>query len=195
MTWFKRVVAIPIKNLAKKIRPRFWLALAVLVLALFLQIRESGTRSALAPVDVLTARITAAILDLTGMPVYRDAAVLSHPAGFNYKIYYKCTGLVLVLFLTAALLALPGRRTTKVKNILSGALMVFALNFVRLASLFYIGVRHPQIFDFYHSVFWETAMLVFVLLFWLRAQQHPKAAGRSSRRDEPNPPRPSRHPS
>ncbi|MCK5058527.1 MAG: archaeosortase/exosortase family protein [Candidatus Aminicenantes bacterium] len=155
----------------KKSRAKFWArfgpALAVFVLAIVLQSRGSGTIKALAPIDVLTAGVTAAFLKLTGMPVQQEAAVLSHPAGFSYEIYYKCTGLILVLFLSAALLALPGRWGSRIKNVIFGAVFVLTLNFMRLTGLFYIGVRCPRAFDLFHGILFEVAMLGFVLGFWL----------------------------
>jgi len=156
----------PSTGVLSKNRVRFGLVLAAGVVVLLLS-RIPGITNALAPLDVLTARITAALLELTGMPVHREAAVLSHPAGFSYEIYYKCTGLILALFLSAALLMLPGRWTSRCMNIFFGVVMVFAFNFVRLVSLFYIGVRYPRAFDFYHTIFWEIAMLAFVFTYWL----------------------------
>ena len=107
-------------NQAKKTAPKAWTRLlpaAVLLgMALLLQFREAGTPKLLVPFDHLTAGATAACLKLTGLPVQRQAAVLSHPGGFSYEIYYRCTGLILVLFLSAALLALPGGWRKKIKN-------------------------------------------------------------------------------
>jgi exosortase/archaeosortase family protein len=163
----KRITIRPAKRSALKIRARLVPAMAAFVLALVLLSQTPGTASVLETLDVLTASVTATLLKLSGMPVYQDAAVLSHLAGFSYEIYYKCTGLILALFLSAALLTLPGRWTSRGMNIFFGAAMVFALNFVRLVSLFYIGVLYPQAFDFFHTVFWEVIMLVFVLAFWL----------------------------
>lgn len=165
----KRFSESPAKESASKILVRFGVALTAFVSALVLLSRDSGAIGALAPLDVLTAEVTAVFLRLSGMPVHQEAAVLSHPSGFSCEIYYKCTGLILALFLSAALLALRDRWASKVMNIFFGAVLVFALNFVRLVSLFYIGVRYPQVFGFFHSIFWEAAMLVFVLGFWLRA--------------------------
>lgn len=155
---------------AKKSGP----ALAVLILALLVQFGGAKAIKILAPIDILTAGVTAACLKISGMPVQRDAAVLSHPAGFSYEIYYKCTGLILVLFLSAALLALPGRWSSKIKSLISGAVFVLALNFLRLTSLFYIGVRCPQLFDLFHGILWEIAMLGFVLGFWLLSKRRAK---------------------
>lgn len=151
---------------ASKFPARFGPGLAGFVLVPLLSLTP-GIQNALAPLNVLTARITAALIRLSGMPVLRDAAVLSHPLGFSCEIDFKCSGLILALFLGSALLMLPGHRGPKSLNILLGAAMVFSLNFLRLVSLFYFGVRYPQAFDFFHDIFWEILMLWSALAFWL----------------------------
>jgi exosortase/archaeosortase family protein len=59
-------------------------------------------------------------------------------------------------------------------SLISGAVFVLALNFLRLTSLFYIGVRCPQLFDLFHGILWEIAMLGFVLGFWLLSKRRAK---------------------
>ena len=161
-----------------KVWSRFGPALAVLILALLVQFGGAKAKKILEPFDALTAGVTATFLRLSGMPVQREMAVLSHPAGFSYEIYYKCTGLILILFLSAALLTLPDRWAVKMKNIILGAVCIFALNFLRLTSLFYIGVHYPLAFDLFHRILWEIAMLGFVLGFWFLSMR--RAGDRSA---------------
>jgi len=160
-----------VKGFASKLGLRFGLTTCVFLLMLVALKQSPGIIRALAPLDVVTARITAAVLQLSGMTVHQEAAVLSHPAGFSYKIYYTCTGLITAGFLSAGLLALPLPWTARLVQALLGAALVLALNLVRLVSLFYIGVRCPQVFGFFHTVLWNAGMLVFILGFWLRAMR------------------------
>jgi exosortase/archaeosortase family protein len=141
--------------------------MSAFALVLVLLQQSPGAIRALTPLDIVTAGVTATVLELSGMPVHQNGVVLSHPAGFSYEIYYNCTGLITALFLSIALLSLPGRWTSKVMRVFVGAGLVFALNFVRLVSLFYIGVWYPQVFGFFHAVLWNAGMLVFVFGFWL----------------------------
>jgi exosortase/archaeosortase family protein len=148
---------------------RFGLAMGVCLLMLVVLQHSPAAAGALAPVDAVVARITAAVLQACGMTVHREAAVLSHAAGFSYKIDYRCTGLIATGFLSAGLLVLPLPWKTRLAQVLLGAALVSALNLLRLVSLFYIGVHHSQIFGFLHAVLWNAAMLAFMLGFWLRA--------------------------
>jgi exosortase/archaeosortase family protein len=160
------------KGFASKLGLRFGLAMGVFLLMLVVLQQSPGIIRALAPLDVVTARITAAVLQLSGLAVHQEAAVLSHPAGFSYKIYYNCTGFIAAGFLSAGLLVLPGRWSARLVQVFLGTALVLALNLVRLVSLFYIGVRYPQVFGFFHTILWNAGMLVFMLGFWLRALRH-----------------------
>ena len=99
--------------------------------------------------------------------MHRQGAVLSHPGGFSYEIYYRCTGWIVAAFLAAGLIALPGGRRAKAWGMAIGASMVMTLNFARLVALFWIGVRLPQAFAFAHEVVGQAGMLLAVLAFWL----------------------------
>jgi exosortase/archaeosortase family protein len=158
-----------VKDPASMLGLRLGLALGVCLLMLVVLQRSPTIIKALAPLDVVIARITAAVLQACGLAVHRDAGILAHPAGFSYKIYYNCTGLTAAAFLSAGLLVLPLPWKTRLAQVLLGAVLVSALNLVRLVSLFYIGVSHLQMFGFFHTVMWNAAMLAFMLGFWLRA--------------------------
>lgn len=121
----------------------------------------------LAPLDPLTAAATAGLIDWTGLEVHRQGAVLSHPGGFSYEIYYRCTGWIVAAFLAAGLIALPGGGRAKAWGMAIGAALVMALNTVRLVALFWVGVRLPAAFDFAHGVMGEAGMLLAVLVFWV----------------------------
>ncbi len=150
-----------------KVWVRFGLAVVAFGLALVLLPQSPEIVSVLAPLDVLTAKVTATLLELTGMTVHRDGVVLSHPAGFSYEIYYNCTGLIVAVFLSLAVLALPHRWSSRLATAFLGTTLVFMLNYLRLVSLFVIGVWYPWAFGFFHAVLWNVGTLVFVLGFWL----------------------------
>lgn len=93
--------------------------------------------------------------------------MLAHPSGFAYEVYHRCTGVPVVALLATGLLALPRGRRRKLPGIACGAVLVLAVNLLRLVSLFHLGVRLPRVFDFAHSVVWEGGMILLVVGFWL----------------------------
>jgi exosortase H (IPTLxxWG-CTERM-specific) len=146
---------------------RFALILGIFVLGAVLTHRNPLLIRALAPFDRLTAQATAAVLDWHGMEVIREDVVLSHPSGFGYEIYYRCTGLLPAAFLAVGVFAFPIRLRLKLVGIAIGVPLIFSLNLIRLASLFYIGVWHPSLFDLAHTVIWESLLLLSIVGFWL----------------------------
>lgn len=167
-------------NAAAPRRPglRFALVMACFGLALLALYRSPRFYGALAPLDPVVARATAALVGASGLAVERRGAVLAHPGGFSYEIYYRCTGLVVAAFLAAGLAAFPGRRRAKLVGALIGAALILALNFGRLVALYWIGVRHPGAFDFAHRVVGEAGMLAAVFAYWVVWLRVPLSAGR-----------------
>lgn len=135
--------------------------------AMLLAERSPACVHALAPVDIFTARATSQILDWLGMDAQRELATLTHPGGFSYQIVMPCTGLLPAALLAAAILCAGASLRARVWAAALGALAVLVLNLVRLVSLFYIGVRHPEAFGFAHSVLWQGVTLVFPIAFFL----------------------------
>src|SRR3990170_405554 len=125
--------------------------------------REDVLGAPLAPVTMWTARATLALLHWLGMVATR----VSHPSGFAYEIYYRCTGFLPVAFLTTAILAYPGRWRRKLVGLVVGVPLLIALNLTRLAHLFYLGAHNPAAFNFAHSVMWEGFLILAVLGLWL----------------------------
>ncbi len=161
---------------------RFALILAIFVLGAILTHRNPLLIRALAPFDRLTAQATAAVLSWHGIEVNREDAILSHPTGFGYEIYYRCTGLLPAAFLAVGVFAFPTHLRPKLVGIAIGIPLVFSLNLLRLASLFYIGVWHPNLFDLAHTVIWESLLLLSIVGFWLwwMRQCHPNRSAHAS---------------
>ncbi len=121
---------------------------------------------ALLPFDRLTAAATAAVLRGVGTPVVRSEGVLRHAGGFSYEIYYRCTGLLAAGFLAGVILASPAPARRRWIGAGAGIALVLAVNLVRLASLFVIGVRAPAFFQFAHVYAWEAVLVAVVAGFW-----------------------------
>lgn len=128
--------------------------------------REDVLGPLLAPVAMWTAHATFALLQWSGIEATRVATVISHPSGFAYEIYHRCTGFLPVALLTAAILASPGTLRGKIIGLAVGAPILIALNLIRLVHLFYLGVYHPVAFDFAHTVLWEALSILSILGLW-----------------------------
>ena len=147
-------------------RLRVGLVSGTLLAAVLFTPRAPVLTAVMAPLDILTAKTTAAVVQAFGLEVAREGAVLSHPSGFAFEVYWRCTGLLPSVFLAGVILASRGRPRAKAAGIAAGVLVVIAVNLVRLAHLFYLGVRHPAFFEIAHAVVWEGVGVLLVLGLW-----------------------------
>ena len=120
----------------------------------------------LAPLNIVTARSIAQILDSLGMNCQREMASLLHPSGFGYEIGFACTGVIPAGLLATAILAAGGGVRVRVWGAAIGAVGVLLLNLIRLVSLFYIGVLAPHFFAASHSVVWQALTVLFMTGFF-----------------------------
>ncbi len=151
----------------RRLGPRFVFVLAVFVGIVSLIYREDVLGPPLAPLTMATARMTLALIHWAGMDAVREVTVISHPSGFAYEIYYRCTGFLPVAFLAVSVLAYPGRLQFKLMGLAIGVPVLLVLNLIRLVHLFYIGVQKPAFFDLAHKVIWEGLIILAVFGLWL----------------------------
>jgi exosortase H (IPTLxxWG-CTERM-specific) len=154
-------------QLTRQLNIRFAAVMVSFTGVALLTYREDVVGAPLALLTAWTARATLALLHWLGMEATRVATVISHPSGFAYEIYYRCTGFLPVAFLTTAILASPGPWRRKLVGLVVGVPLLIALNLTRLVHLFYVGVYHPAAFDFAHTVLWEGFLILAILGLWL----------------------------
>ncbi len=154
-------------HLTRQLNLRFVAVMVGFAGVALLTYREDVLGALLAPLTTWTARVTLALLYWLGIAATRMATVVSHPSGFAYEIYYRCTGFLPVAFLMTAILAYPGCWRRKLVGLAVGVPVLIALNLTRLVHLFYLGVHNPAAFDFAHSVLWEGFLILAILGLWL----------------------------
>jgi exosortase/archaeosortase family protein len=129
--------------------------------------------AALAPLEVLTARLTEAMLAAAGLPVVRQAQVLVHAGGFACAITAGCTALIPAALLAAAILSQPAPWRARLVGAATGTALVVAVNQVRLVTLVWLGVRAPGLFDAAHAFVWPGLLALATAAYgfaWLAAE-------------------------
>ncbi len=114
----------------------------------------------------LTATLTGVLLNLLGAGVEVSGTSVSSPA-FSLRIGHECTALVPMVILSAAVLAYPSRTREKLQGLGIGLPVLLALNFVRVVTLYYVGVFIPGFFETAHFVVWQSVMVISVIVLWL----------------------------
>ena len=154
-------------SVIRQLNLRFIAVMAGFVGVIFLTYRQDVLGFFLTPLTKLTARTTLALLHLSGLEAVRVATLISHPDGFAYEIYYRCTGFLPLAFLTVSILAYPRSLRCKFVGLALGLPILVTLNFTRLVHLFYIGVYNPDAFNLAHKVLWEGFIILAVFAAWL----------------------------
>ena len=126
----------------------------------------AGSERSLAAFQGGIAAIVSGILNMLGNHTTVAGATV-RSARFSISVITACTGLSLTAAFFAAVIAYPSRLAAKLAGIATGAAAIFALNIVRLVSLFYIGVYLPQFLEPAHLLVWQSLLIVFVLVLWL----------------------------
>lgn len=155
--------------------PGPWVAQALVLAAVFSMVAffelNPGAAAFMAPLDELTAGLSASLISSAGLPVSLDEIYLSHPSGFRLKITYGCTGIVSVTILAASLMCFPLSARRRLLGILTGASVIVGLNLLRIGGLYYIRANHPESFDIAHDWYGQTLLVVvtaLVILYWIR---------------------------
>lgn len=169
-------------SVTSRLNLRFISVMALFTGAVLLTYREDGLGLLLAPLTTVTAQMTLTLLHWLGMEAVRVGTVISHPGGFAYDIYYRCSGFLPVAFLSVAILASSGAPRRKLAGLAVGAPSLTALNLTRLVHLFYLGVHDPTAFDWAHEVLWEGLLILAVFGIWFCSTRWPEAQVRTEGR-------------
>lgn len=87
--------------------------------------------------------------------------------GFAVRIITECTGLFEAVILVAAVLAYPATWRERLFGALTGTLLLYLVNVLRIAFLVLVGSHRPDLFEVAHVYFWQTLLAFFIVVIWL----------------------------
>lgn len=131
-------------------------------------------RTAVAPYARLLARATAVGLRLVSVPAatlgsevrHRDAQEQRGADRFAIDVRRGCDGVQAMAIYVAAIIAYPTTLGARLLGLAVGLPLLALLNVFRLASLFLVGLRAPELFEDTHVLVWQSLMILFTLLVW-----------------------------
>lgn len=85
---------------------------------------------------------------------------------YGINIVYGCNGAFATAILLSGIIAYPSRIKEKLIGILIGIPAIFAINQVRVISLFLLGKRYPAVFEEVHVYVWQPIIIIFAILVW-----------------------------
>ena len=152
---------------AKKPLIRFIAIFAVLVLLinvlLLARMRETPVILGFLSVN---AQMAGAVLDLFG----ENTTVLDRLVSgkrYTLEVSHGCDAVQPTALFIAAVIATPARWRRRLIGIMAGACVLLALNFVRIVSLYYVGVYAERYFQFVHVELWGAAFILLAIVLWL----------------------------
>jgi len=113
-----------------------------------------------------SAEVGSMLLDLLGFETEGSGRNIVSPS-FSIEIKRGCDAYEPTAIFLSALVAFPAAARAKVLGALLGTLLLVALNFVRIVTLFWIGARHPDFFDAAHVEVWQALFILVSLGLFL----------------------------
>ena len=109
---------------------------------------------------------TSVLLNALGnATVVRDADILS--GSFGISVVTACTGLFVTGLFLAAVVAFPASWRAKLVGAGIGLAALFAVNVIRLASLYYVGMYWRSALEPIHQLVWQSLVIAFAVSLWL----------------------------
>jgi exosortase family protein XrtF len=124
------------------------------------------------------------ILSIYGFPVLLHAAPGAAKIYFSYAghpiiaVSEGCNGVSLLIIFASLIIAFEGTFFSKALFTLSGAILIFTLNVLRIVLLFMIARSGKQLFNLFHEyIFTAIIYMAVFLLFIYRVRTYDRTAG------------------
>ncbi len=121
--------------------------------------------------SVLITGLSRLLIEATGLGVLHSHTVLASADGsFAMRVDNDCNGSWAHLILLASILAYPASWRERLVGIVVGQPVLFALNILRVVSLFFIGVFVPSLFRATHVFVWQFLIIglaLLILFIWV----------------------------
>jgi len=154
---------------APRLLLRAWILFLTILVLGHVALEAAGPRYE-ARANALTARTLDWALSALGVDsrMIGDTVTGSAASGeFALRIIRECTAESPLVLLLAAILAYPCGLREKAVGLAIGVPSILLLNVVRLASLFWVGIVRPDLFDAAHVLVWQSLMVLAVVGLWL----------------------------
>jgi len=132
---------------------------------LFIELLHPVQQAVIIPFTGLLARASVFLLGLTGTETQASNTLIVSPR-FVADIKAGCTGIEPIIILVSAIFAFRASWKAKCYGAFLGILILQGVNLVRIVSLVYLGINHPQYFSDAHTFIWQIVIIALSLLLW-----------------------------
>jgi len=114
----------------------------------------------------LNADVSAMLLRWSGEEAHAADQDVRSPR-MALSIRAGCDAIEPSFMFAAAILAFPAALKAKLIGVVVGVTALLLLNFVRIISLYYIGIHAPRWFETAHVDLWQPAYIIIALACWI----------------------------
>lgn len=163
-------------------KSRFVIVFCVLVLLLYVFVALNPINDTLVePFTHFVAVASSSLLRAVGEEVQVTGTIM-RSTSFALEVKNGCNAIDASIIFLASVLAFPASLRSRSIGAICGLMLLNALNIVRLASLFALGVHFRQLFDFFHvavmqAVFIAVSVGIFFIWSSRFAQRRSSPAG------------------
>jgi exosortase H (IPTLxxWG-CTERM-specific) len=125
-----------------------------------------GKDELLKPLNRIIAVVSVWTLGLFGTDAQARSNIIVSALA-SVKIKEGCNGVYATMIFLAGIVAYPTSLIKKVIGVILGTAALFAVNLVRVLTLFYFSAYFPTVFDEAHLYIWQFAIIIIGGLFWL----------------------------
>jgi exosortase H (IPTLxxWG-CTERM-specific) len=143
---------------------KFVLAISAAVALLSLAVVDAGV---VRPFSEIQTKIAAVVLRAAHQSVLASGTILAQ-GGYAVDVKNGCNGIEALALLLAALGAFPAPWRARLLAMLTGGLLLVAVNIVRIVSLFVILRDYPHAFEFMHVVVWQVVLFLLIVAFFVK---------------------------
>lgn len=118
-----------------------------------------------APFTTVVALVSSTAMNLFGAGAQVFGNTLS-TSSYSISVVDGCNGVYATAILISGVIAYPSSFKSKAWGIPLGVAAIFALNLVRVISLFYLGRSYPEIFEEVHVYVWQPIIIVWAIFVW-----------------------------
>ena len=148
----------------------FWFGFAgIMLLYYIIAIQPFFVENIQEPVGAVFAYFGSGLLSLMGQRTVADGAAINS-SDFSLLVKKGCDAIAPVMLVVTGISLFPTEWNKKLKGIGIGVLALFALNLLRIVSLYFVGVHAPDYFEFMHVEFWQVLFIglaVLYFFYWL----------------------------
>ncbi|MFQ5670873.1 MAG: hypothetical protein ACE5HD_10215 [Acidobacteriota bacterium] len=146
---------------------RLMLFLGTIGVLLWLTNTAGVRRVVVEPITRVSVMASHLLISLVDGGCQRQGTLLLGPR-MTLDVEDGCNGVVAIILFTAAVVAHEAGLGAKAVGLGLGMPAIWLFNLVRIISLYAVSVLAPARVEFFHIYFWQTLIIIFVVIAWYR---------------------------